>query len=406
MVLAAILAFLLGAGLAAFRDSALAGPLAAVFSPSSAVWSGSEPVTLLLLGTDARENEPGPSRSDTIMLALFDPGARSVALLSIPRDLWVTIPGHGESRINTAYFRGQAYDVPHGGPGLAALTVEYNFGVPVDYWATLDFAGFERIVDALGGVTVEVPYDIYDPTYPDDWNGTTELYIPAGIQHLDGALALKYARTRHGDSDFDRARRQQQIVRAALDRALSPATLPKLPRLARALSDAVETNADTDALVALAGWLCRTRELSLETALVDRDLASDYVTATGAYVLLPDWAGIRALVGEIFSPRLPQGQPLAGVALRVENATDLPGLASHTASFLSTEGASITSIADREGGTLRRSVLYVYSPSPRAEEYLRSLYGLADDQIVRVEGGMESQTQMTLVLGWDVIAGE
>ena len=114
-----MMAFLLGAGLAAFRNSAMASPLANILAPSSPVWSGTEPVTLLLLGTDARPDEVGPSRSDTIMVAQFDPQAKQVSLLSIPRDLWVAIPGHGESRINTAFFRGQAYDV-HGGPGLAA----------------------------------------------------------------------------------------------------------------------------------------------------------------------------------------------------------------------------------------------------------------------------------------------
>lgn len=405
MFAAAMMAFLLGAGLAAFRNSAMASPLANILAPSSPVWSGTEPVTLLLLGTDARPDEVGPSRSDTIMVAQFDPQAKQVSLLSIPRDLWVAIPGHGESRINTAFFRGQAYDVPHGGPGLAALTVEYNFGIPIDYWATVDFGGFEQIVDALGGVTVEVPYDIYDPAYPDDRNGTIELHIPAGTQHLDGALALKYARTRHGDSDFDRAGRQQQIIRAALDQALSPSTLPRLPRLAAAVSDAVDTNAGPDAAVALAGWVTRAKELSLETAVVDRSLASDYVTASGAQVLLPNWEGIQALVSQMFAARLPDGQPLAGVSLRVENATELPGLATQTAAFLGTQGATITAVADGEGGPLDRSVLYVSSPSPGAVSYLRSLYSLADDQIVPVEGD-PAQTQLTLVLGWDVISGE
>lgn len=405
LVVAVLFAFLLGAGLAAFRQSAWAGPLAGILSPSSPVWSGTEPVTLLLLGTDRRQDESGPSRSDTIMLAMFEPQQKRIALLSIPRDLWVTIPGHGEGRINTAFFLGQAYDVANGGPGLAALTVEHNFGVPIDYWATLDFAGFARIIDALGGVTVEVPYDIYDPAYPDDANGTIELHIPAGTQHLNGDLALKYARTRHGDSDFDRADRQQQIVRAALDRALTPSILPRLPRIARAVEDAVETDAGPSALVSLAGWAVRAKAVALDARVIDRTLAGDYITGSGAQVLLPDWAGIDTLIGEMFAARLPQGQPLAGVTLRLENATDLPGLASLTAAQLGELGAYVSGVADREGGPMDRSMLYVYSPSPAAEAYLRAQFDLSDDQVVPAQGG-PPDTHMTLVLGWDVIAGE
>jgi len=405
LVAAVLCALLLGAGLANFRHSAWASSLSSILSPAAPVWSGTEPVTFLLLGTDQRQDESGPSRSDTIMLALFDPQAKAATLLSIPRDLWVTIPGHGEGRINTAFFLGQAYDVAHGGPGLAALTVEQNFGVPVDYWATLDFAGFARIIDALGGVTVEVPYDIYDPTYPDDANGTIELFIPAGTQNLNGDLALKYARTRHGDSDFDRARRQQQIVYAARDRVLTPGVLPRLPSLARALEDTVETNAGAGALVSLAGWATKAKILALDARVLDRTLASDYITGSGAQVLLPNWDGIHALVSEMFAARLPQGQPLAGVSLRVENATNLPGLASLTAERLTAVGAAVNAVADRDSGPLDRTMLIVYSPSPAAEAYLMDRFHLDGDRVVRADGA-PPETNMTLVLGWDVIAGE
>lgn len=400
----AALAFMFGVCLALFRQQALAGPLRSVLGPSLPEWTRSEPVTLLLLGTDRREDEPGPSRSDTIMLAMFNPETRHVSLLSIPRDLWVTIPGHGEGRINTAFFRGQAYDVPAGGPGLAALTVEYNFGVPVDYWATVDFAGFRRIVDAIGGVTVEVPYDITDTDYPDDRNGTMTVHFPAGTQHMDGEKALQYARTRHSDSDFDRARRQQQLVKVALDKALSPQVLPKLPRLAEALASAIGTNADPQLVLALAGFVSQVEELTLDARVVDWGLAQDYVTASGAYVLLPDWPGIHALVGEMFGDRLPTAPPLANTGVRVENATSLPGLAAHTAAFLQSQGATITAAVDRQGSNLSKSQLYIYAPAPVAELYLRSIYRLGQDQLHPAEGG-PPQTHMTLVLGWDVLSG-
>ena len=405
LVALCVLAFAIGAAIAVARRDAQAGPLSAIFGPRLPKWTRNEPVTLLLLGTDKRDGEEGPSRSDTIMLAMFDPEVKSVSLLSIPRDLIVNVPGYGEGRINTAFFRGQAYDVAAGGPGLAALTITYNFGVPVDYWATVDFQGFERIIDALGGVTVDVPDEIVDYEYPDANYGTMTVRFEPGEQNLNGERALQYARTRHGSSDFERARRQQQIIRAALSKALSPQALPRLPRLVPALSDAIETNADPDMALALAGLAREMQDLALDNRVLDEKLAPDYVTDTGAYVLLPDWPGISALVRELFGPRLGEGQPLANVGMRVENATALGGLAGQTASFLQNQGAVITAYGDRDEGALDRSRLYVYSPAPVAVRYLMDLYHLEDGQVVSAEGG-PPQTHLTLVLGWDVISGE
>jgi hypothetical protein len=122
-------------------------------------------------------------------------------------------------------------------------------------------------------------------------------------------------------------------------------------------------------------------------------------------VLLPDWPGISALVRELFGPRLGEGQPLANVGMRVENATALGCLAGQTASFLQNQGAVITAYGDRDEGALDRSRLYVYSPAPVAVRYLMDLYHLEDGQVVSAEGG-PPQTHLTLVLGWDVISGE
>lgn len=404
MVALCFIAFALGAGLALINRDAVADTIAEVIGPDLPQWTRSEPVTVLILGTDKREDEAGPSRSDTLMLAMFDPANKHVALLSIPRDLWVTIPGHGESRINTAYFRGQAQNPDNGGPGLAMLTVQYNFGVPVDYWVSLDFRGFERIIDALGGITVDVPYEIIDTAYPDGSYGTYTLHIPAGEQQMDGARALEYARTRHGSSDFDRARRQQQIVAAVKERALSAQMLPRLPRIAQTLADAVQTNAEPTTALALAGLARQMQDVTLEAQVIDEKLAANYITASGAYVLLPDWDGIHALVGQLFAARLGEGQPLAGAAIRVENATDLPGLASQTAAYLETQGAAITAVTDR-GSTSEATLLYVYAPAPEATRHLMSLLRLSDEQVIAAEGGPPG-TQMTLVLGWDLIAGD
>lgn len=166
--------------------------------------------TIVLLGTDQRPDEPYNTRSDTIMLARVDPQNRRVALLSLPRDLVVNIPGYGFSRINAAH--------AYGGVPLVKRTLTQLLGIQVDYSATINFYGFIAMIDAIGGVTINVEKEIYDPAYPTMDYGYTVVHFLPGVQAMDGDLALKYARTRHGDSDWERMKRQQDVIRAVVAR--------------------------------------------------------------------------------------------------------------------------------------------------------------------------------------------
>jgi len=195
------------------------------------MWRGTDRLNILVMGLDRRPGTALPGRADVIMIASVDPVQREVALLSIPRDLWVEIPGHGENRVNTAYFYGEFEGTEGGGPGLMKRTLEHNFGVDIDYYGTLDFECFERIIDILGGITVDVPEQIRDDRYPDDDYGYMRIYIPAGRQHMTGETALQYVRARHQTSDFSRMRRQQQVLVAARDKALRLDILFSLPEL-------------------------------------------------------------------------------------------------------------------------------------------------------------------------------
>ena len=147
-------------------------------------------------------------RADTIMVITADLAAPDLGLLSIPRDLYLSIPGQGENRINTAHIFGEL-DRPGGGPGRTVAAVTQNFGIPLDGWVRVDFAGFIAIVDAIGGIEIDVPEAVIDHAYPTEDYGTMTLNIPAGLQRMDGERALQYARSRHSGSDFDRAERQQ-----------------------------------------------------------------------------------------------------------------------------------------------------------------------------------------------------
>lgn len=256
---------------------------------------------LLILGLDRRPDQGAVVRSDTMILATVYPPGPRVALLSIPRDLYVDIPTYGTGRINAAHFWGENESVG-GGPALAAQTVAQNFGVPVHGYVRVDFDGFRAIVNAVGGIDVVVEQPIVDNAYPTDDYGTIRIEIPAGPQHMDGETALRYARSRHGSSDFDRARRQQQIMVALARRLLSPAAWPKLPTIYRAVVSNVDTNLTARDLLLLAPTVYRVGPEGIEHHVIDRDMTEPWTTPTGGSVLRPRWEAIRPFVQQLFTP--------------------------------------------------------------------------------------------------------
>ncbi|NIV35453.1 MAG: hypothetical protein GWN58_40175, partial [Anaerolineae bacterium] len=182
-------------------------------APMPLVEQPSGVINILLLGSDMNAVE-GTGRTDVIVVVSVDPDLPSIALISIPRDFYAWIPGHGFDRINTAYSRGARNGYPGGGPGLIKATLEYNLGVRIHYYVQAGFDDFIRIVDTLGGVDVAVECPLSD-TFPDpdSPNGQTDVDWLPGIHHLDGKHALWYVRSRWSTNDFDRNRRQQQVLR-------------------------------------------------------------------------------------------------------------------------------------------------------------------------------------------------
>ena len=231
--------------------------------------------------------------------------AQRIAMLSIPRDLYVDIPGHGQNRINTAYSQGERDGT--GGLLLARQAVSAILGIPVDHAVLIDFTVFTTAIDTIGGVDVDVPYDIYDPTYPDSGVGYDPFYLPAGQYHLDGATALKYARTRAtAGGDFDRTTRQRQIVMAARDRVLSLDMLPSLiaqsPQLWNSLQGALEADLTLGDMVDLIAVASRIPADQIATGSIDESCTSSWTTPDGAQVLIPLQERIDALVSDLLSP--------------------------------------------------------------------------------------------------------
>jgi len=259
------------------------------------------PLSVLLLGIDRRADESGPTRSDSIILLGSQADGAGAAMLSIPRDLWVDIPGVGEQRINTALFFGHDPADAGAGPRLAMRTVQQELGRPVDRYLLLDFATFVRAVDALGGVEVDVPATIVDTEYPTPDYGITTVRFDPGVQTMDGERALVYVRTRHSDGDFSRSARQLQVIQALAAKAMRPESWPRLPELMRVLRAGVVTDltpGDGLALLPLASALAsgEVRAATLEQA------ATPWITPGGAWVLLPDRIAIEQIVTELFGP--------------------------------------------------------------------------------------------------------
>lgn len=350
-------------------------------------WSGRERVSILLVGIDLRCDEEGPTHTDSMMVVTLDPVSRSAAALSLPRDLWVEIPGFGVDRINQAYFKGTAYDYPGGGAALAVETVEATLGVPIDFYAAVNFEAFTEFVDLIGGITVDVPEAIDDPDYPDNCYGYDPFSIGAGEQELDGEEALKYARTRAtAAGDVDRAGRQQQVVMAVREKVVSLNMAPKLlvraPQLWQSFQKNVRTNMTLDEAVQLALLVEDIPRERIRTAVIDYDYVYNETTPDGQQVLVPNREQIRRLRDELFAPppiptpvveQLPQLMREEKARVVIQNGTPVFGLAGDTEAYLTRLGVQVVEIGNADSATYASTQIVDYGSHPNTTFYLAQL---------------------------------
>ncbi len=323
-------------------------------------------LTFLLLGADRSEKW---FRTDAILLVVLRPAERSVSVISFPRDLFVYIPGWTMNRINTAYYRGESSGYPGGGPGLMADTFMYNFGIRLDYVALADFEGFVRLVDALGGIEVLVacPYTDWrlkapdlDPEDPDNW----ELYtVEPGRVPMDGEMALWYARARKKSTDFDRGRRQQEILRALQDKILSPAVLPKLPALYRVWQETVESNIGWDVVARLLPWARSVDPARVRFYRVGPQYIRYWRTPEGASVLLPRRGELADFLREALGPAPPEREQRLGITVEVRNGAGRDGWGDLAALRLRTAGYTVVRVRDLDE-PLPRTLVVDAQPTP------------------------------------------
>lgn len=353
-------------------------------------WDGEGRVTVLLMGLDYRDwaGGTGLSRTDTMMLLTMDPLSNTAGILSIPRDLWVSIPGFENDRVNVAYFLGEAYKIPGGGPAMAVKTVEALLGIRINYYAVVDFGAFVRFVDELGGVKVDVPAPIrIDPIV-----GNPKL-LQAGVQTLPGELALAYARARNTpNGDLDRALRQQQVVYGIRDRLLKPESLSdliaKAPALYAEISSGVRTNMTLDEAIKLAWLAQKVPEDQIRARAISPSEVSYARTPDGRSVLLPLTEKIRHVRDEIFLISAGTLGPLSpgtdfermireGANIRLVNATGDATYGKRVQQALTSRGINISE--EIAGLVTNQSKIVDYSGNPHTVTYFINLLGLMSD---------------------------
>ncbi len=272
-----------------------------------------KPLTILLMGIDLRPEEADIPRTDSMILLRLDPKTGEVGMLSFPRDLYITIPNYGDGeyldRINMPYRLGELNDYPGGGPALAKQTIRRNFGIQVDRYVTMDFNGFRRLIDEIGGIEIDVPEEIVDYNYPTEDFGIMTVRFEEGTQIMDGERALIYARTRKSTSDFARAERQQQVILAVRDKVLSldiiPALTPnRIANLVATVNDSIATDLSVDEVFALIQAVQDIQTRDIKRTVIDSTLVTEFRTYAGADVLLPRWREILPLVEETFGVEL------------------------------------------------------------------------------------------------------
>ncbi|MDD5606076.1 MAG: LCP family protein [Patescibacteria group bacterium] len=324
-------------------------------------------VNVLLLGNPgADDSVDGPELTDTIMVASYNTKDSFLNLFSVPRDLYVNIPGSGMSKINTAYQTGEAKDSD--GAGLAMDTVGELLGLDIPYYIKVDFAGFRQIVDELGGVTIDVKTDLVDPYYPTANFGYETLDIKAGTYTMDGEMALKYARSRKTTSDFDRARRQQQVLLALREKALELELLTaptKVTDIQEIVANHFSTNL-TEGEVKRVLELVKDFDPTNMLSKVFDDTPAGLLYGTkidGMYVLKPvddDYSKISAFVTKALERSVPTEEETTTEPLRIEvlNGTNVTGLAGRVADRLEQAGFVIVKVGNNATRGFTDSVVY------------------------------------------------
>ncbi len=371
-----------------------------------------EPFTMLLIGVDKRAEAVDEGvRSDTLILVRVNPLQNWATMLSIPRDSVVPLPDGSYGKVNRAFsygyynaeaLYGSGTEADAGGGAAAAETLERFLKIKVDYIAQVDFQGFERIVDSVGGIMVDVKQTLIDPEYPTENHGVERIYIPAGLQIMDGRTSLIYARSRHSSNDFDRSKRQQQVLKDVLRQVRSrglAANMSLLPKWVGVLEQNVRTTlplGDIGTMTDLAGIATRLDSdriaqfaINPSAVRVDSVNGSDINwNATDIQILVNKWQS---------------GAEVPGIVnLQVLNGSQINGVAGQVTNYLTRQG--FATVAASDGTTTTTTILYDIGDHPEERAKLIDALSLSESQVVINSArpqGASSDANMILVIGSD-----
>lgn len=389
------------------------------------VWDGGSRINILFVGLRGGDVTEGdcPFCTDTLILLTVDPTTKTAGMLSIPRDMWVNIPGFGYSRINTAWMLGRRSKLPGGGPDLTMKTVSHFIGVPVDYYVQVDFDTFVDIIDMIGGVDIYNDETIVlDPTSHGKDFPKVKLTC-CGMRHLNGRVALAYARCRHleqgcTDGDVGRARRQQKVIFGIREKVFDPESFPALleqaPELYSTLSAGIRTNMPLEDAIRLAILVKDIPSERIQNQVIDHSMVTFGNTILGgqrASVLKPIPDKIRIVRDEIFRPGGPlrpfaEGHIISlmladGARIRILNGTSTPELESRTGAYLAQQGMRVTEL-----GTTKmqdRTTVILYAPKLYALRYLLNIFEISRSPQILIRSEPSETVDIEIRLGRDWI---
>lgn len=348
-----------------------------------------QPVTFLIIGSDSRGKENG--RADTIIIVRVYPQKERVIIISIPRDYRVEIPGHGKRKINSAYALG--------GARLMIETVSKYLDLEINHYAVIDFVGFNKVVDSLGGVTVNVEKRMYE-------KGHSNINLYPGVQRLRGNQALAFVRFRHDrEGDFGRIRRQQEFIRALSEEFLTPAAIPRYPRIANIIADNLETDMNITELVGYSRLYAGFKNKDLQTIM----LPGETKNINGVSFVVPEEEKVR-LIMDIMKKysRLPETDELvdpSNISVRVLNGTGARGLARAGTNYIKDLGFMVFSSGDADRFNYIET-LVVSAPGHKKEaEFVRERIGFGtiapyEDRFAKLLKGAD----VGVILGFDAEA--
>jgi LCP family protein required for cell wall assembly len=384
-------------------------------------WDGASRINIVFFGLRGGQEDGCATCTDTIMILTVDPITKTAGMLSIPRDMWVNIPGAGYGRINTAWAIGENAKLPGGGPELAMQTVSQFIGVPIHYYVQVDFGTFVSFINLIGGIDVYVEERmVLDP----EGEGADHFVLkPGDYRHLTGKRALAYARCRHesqgcSGGDVGRAKRQQQVILAIRDKVLQPETFASLisqaPQLYTEFSSGVRTNLPLEDAIQLAVLAKDIHVEDIRRGVIDTTMAiptDTTINGVPANVLRPVPDLIRILRDEIFVPGGPLSPMAQGDAvtlmqsdpakIRLVNNTYTADLEQDTASFLNAQGMQVVEFGAPTGYASRTRVI-LYTSKLYALRYLKEHFGVDGPQI-SIQPDPSTTVDMEIQIGEDVL---